>query len=57
MEPTAPEAPQPAAPEPTPAAPAAADPLERLKTLGELKQSGVLTDAEFDAQNANILAC
>jgi hypothetical protein len=44
--------------EPQPAAPAApaADPLEQLKQLGELKASGVLTDAEFEAQKAKILA-
>jgi hypothetical protein len=30
--------------------------LERLKTLGELKASGVLTEAEFEAQKAKILA-
>jgi Short C-terminal domain len=43
--------------EPAPAAPApAADPLDRLKELGELKASGVLTDAEFEAQKAKILA-
>ncbi|TCM40380.1 SHOCT domain-containing protein [Kribbella sp. VKM Ac-2568] len=44
--------PQEAAPPPAPAA----DPLERLKTLGELKESGVLTEAEFQAQKAKILA-
>jgi hypothetical protein len=44
--------------EPAPAAAAApaADPLEQLKQLGELKASGVLTDAEFEAQKAKILA-
>ena len=41
--------------EPAPAA-AAADPLDQLKQLGELKASGVLTDAEFEAQKAKILA-
>jgi len=43
--------------EPAPAAAAApaADPLEQLKQLGELKASGVLTDAEFEAQKAKIL--
>ena len=41
--------------EPAPAAPPAADPLEQLKQLGELKASGVLTDAEFEAQKAKIL--
>ena len=42
--------------EPAPAAAPAADPLEQLKQLGELKASGVLTDAEFEAQKAKILA-
>jgi hypothetical protein len=45
--------------QPAPAAAAAApaaDPLEQLKQLGELKTSGVLTDAEFEAQKAKILA-
>ena len=37
-----------------PAAPAV-DPLDQLKQLGELKASGVLTDAEFEAQKAKIL--
>lgn len=42
--------------EPAPAAAAPApDPLEQLKQLGELKASGVLTDAEFEAQKAKIL--
>jgi hypothetical protein len=40
---------------PPPAAPAA-DPLEQLKQLGELKAQGVLTEAEFEAQKAKILA-
>jgi hypothetical protein len=39
-----------------PAAPAHDDTLERLKDLGELKASGVLTEAEFEAQKAKILA-
>jgi hypothetical protein len=43
------------APAAAPAAPAA-DPLEELKKLGELKAAGVLTDAEFEAQKAKILA-
>lgn len=42
--------------EPAPAAAPEADPLEQLKQLGELKASGVLTDAEFEAQKAKILA-
>jgi hypothetical protein len=41
--------------EPAPAAAPAADPLDQLKQLGELKASGVLTDAEFEAQKAKIL--
>jgi hypothetical protein len=41
--------------QPVAAAPAP-DPLEQLKQLGELKASGVLTDAEFEAQKAKILA-
>jgi len=41
---------------PAPAAAPAPDPLEQLKQLGELKASGVLTDAEFEAQKAKILA-
>ncbi|HEY3205814.1 MAG TPA: SHOCT domain-containing protein [Gaiellaceae bacterium] len=45
------EAPPEAAP-----APPAADPIEQLKKLGELKAAGVLTDAEFEAQKAKILA-
>jgi hypothetical protein len=57
VEQTAP--PAPAAPPPPPAAPPpapAVDRLEQLKTLGELRQSGVLTEAEFEAQKAKILA-
>jgi hypothetical protein len=42
--------------EPAPAAAPAPDPLEELKKLGELKAAGVLTDAEFEAQKAKILA-
>jgi Short C-terminal domain len=43
---------------PPQAAPAAAPPdrLEQLKQLGELKAAGVLTEAEFEAQKAKILA-
>jgi Short C-terminal domain len=33
-----------------------ADPLEQLQKLGELKAAGVLTEAEFEAQKAKILA-
>jgi hypothetical protein len=48
---------EPASQQPPPqAAPPAADPLAQLKQLGELKAAGVLTDAEFEAQKAKILA-
>ena len=45
-----------APPSPPPAAPSTDDKLDQLKELGELKASGVLTDAEFEAQKAKILA-
>jgi hypothetical protein len=38
-----------------PAAPAR-DPIAQLKDLAELKSQGILTDAEFEAQKAKILA-
>ncbi|MFT4468767.1 SHOCT domain-containing protein [Arthrobacter sulfonylureivorans] len=38
------------------AAAPAGDPLERLKTLGDLKAQGLLSEAEFEAQKAKILA-
>jgi Short C-terminal domain len=42
---------------PAPAAPPAAggDPIAQLKELGELRDSGVLTEAEFAAQKAKLL--
>jgi hypothetical protein len=48
-------APQQPAPAPTAAGGMDAK-LAQLKQLGELKQSGVLTDAEFEAQKARVLA-
>jgi hypothetical protein len=39
-----------------PAAAPAADPIAQLKELAALRQQGVLTDAEFNAQKARILA-
>lgn len=39
---------------PAPAA-AGADPIEQLKELGQLHESGVLTDEEFAAQKAKLL--
>jgi hypothetical protein len=47
-------APQSPPPPPT-AAPSESDKLAQLKQLGELKASGVLTEAEFEAQKAKIL--
>jgi len=41
---------------PPPPAEEAPDPLEQLKQLGELKESGVLTQEEFAIQKARILA-
>ncbi len=41
-------------PQAAPAAPAP-DPIAQLKELGELRDSGVLTDEEFAAQKAKIL--
>ena len=49
----------PAAPAPrpaTPASPATGDPADRLRQLGELRDSGVLTEAEFAAAKSRILA-
>jgi hypothetical protein len=45
-------------PAPPPAAPAppAADPIQQLKDLADLKAQGVLTEEEFAAQKAKILA-
>jgi hypothetical protein len=44
-----------AQPAPAPVA-AAPDPIEQLQKLAELKNQGILTDAEFEAQKAKILA-
>ena len=44
------------APPPAAAAPSTDDKLEQLTKLGELKTAGILTDAEFEAQKAKILA-
>jgi Short C-terminal domain len=44
------------APPPAPAGGMTDDKLEQLKQLGELKTSGVLTDAEFEVQKEKILA-
>jgi len=44
------------APAPAPAPAAAPDPIAQLKQLGELHSQGILTDEEFAAQKAKILA-
>jgi hypothetical protein len=41
---------------PAPAAAPASSTLDQLQQLGELKAQGILTDAEFEAQKAKILA-
>ena len=41
---------------PAPAGDATGDRIARLKELGELKTSGVLTEQEFEAEKAKILA-
>jgi Short C-terminal domain len=48
----APPPPPPPPQQPTPAP----DPIAQLKDLAELKSQGILTQAEFDAQKAKILA-
>ncbi|HET6997624.1 MAG TPA: SHOCT domain-containing protein [Solirubrobacterales bacterium] len=52
------EAPQQAAPAPAPAAAPAAEEsmIDQLKQLGELKSQGILTEEEFAAQKAKLLA-
>jgi hypothetical protein len=47
---------QPAPPPAAPAAPDEPDMLEQLQKLGELKAAGVLTEEEFAAQKAKLLA-
>jgi hypothetical protein len=44
------------APPPQPAPAPATDTVTQLKELAELKTQGILTDAEFEAQKAKILA-
>ena len=44
------------APPPAAAPPSTEDKIAQLKELGQLKAAGVLTDAEFEAQKAKILA-
>jgi hypothetical protein len=44
------------APPPPPAAAPATDTVTQLKELADLRTQGILTDAEFEAQKAKILA-
>jgi putative oligomerization/nucleic acid binding protein/uncharacterized protein DUF3824 len=46
---------QPQYAEPPPPPPPAQDPIAQLKELAELKDQGILTEAEFAAQKAKIL--
>ncbi len=48
--------PQYAPPPPAPAEGGMEDKIKALKELGELKAQGILTDAEFEAQKAKLLA-
>jgi len=41
---------------PAPAAPSESDTIDQLEKLGELKEKGILSDEEFAAQKAKILA-
>jgi hypothetical protein len=52
------QAPPEAAPAPAPAAAPASGPsmIDQLKELGELKSQGILTEDEFAAQKAKLLA-
>ncbi|TDE95953.1 SHOCT domain-containing protein [Occultella glacieicola] len=49
-------APPPPAPAPAAAAASMDDKLQQLQQLGTLKDQGILSDAEFEAQKARILA-
>ena len=44
------------APAPAPAAAPAPDPIEKLKQLAELRDQGILTEEEFTAAKAKVLA-
>jgi len=48
--------PQQAAPAPAPAVAPASSTIDQLKELGELKAQGILTEEEFAAQKAKLLA-
>jgi len=46
---------QPAPQAPAPSGGVTAEKMEQLKQLGQLHESGILTDAEFDAEKQKIL--
>ena len=50
------QAPVEQAPAAAPEAGSSEDPIDKLKELAQLKDQGILTEAEFDAQKAKILA-
>jgi hypothetical protein len=50
------EQPQPIPQQAAPPPPPAPDPIAQLKELGQLHEQGVLTDEEFAAQKAKLLA-
>jgi len=45
----------PAIPEPSPAVPAAPSTVDQLTSLAELRERGVLTDEEFEAEKQRLL--
>lgn len=49
-------APQPVYAAPAPAPSASDDLIDQLQKLGALREQGILTEAEFDAQKAKLLA-
>jgi len=49
-------APAPPPPPPPPPPQSSGVDLDKLRQLGELRDAGVLTDAEFEAQKARVLA-
>ena len=49
-------APAPVAAAPAPAAPATTDVIAQLRSLAELRDQGILTEEEFAAQKAKLLA-
>jgi hypothetical protein len=50
------QAPPPAAPAPAPETGGQSSTIDQLKELGELKAQGILTEEEFAAQKAKLLA-